>query len=338
MEMTTITEPTTVAAYLEAIVHALRVAGVDADEVLGGLGLERVRGNDPLLRISDSTVNAIYERSVAATGDEYFGLRVAGSVVLGIMHALGSALLASETLEDFCHRFVRYYSLVSQSALLSVSIDGDEFLFTGDPRNPALCFETQDAWVGLVMRLMRGAWHGELRPRELELRRPCPAGGEGPFVDYFGCPIRFGRPHNCFHFDLAVMREPLLGANRELAQHNDRIAMSYLEKLDRDDIVNRVRAQLVNGLSAGVFGRTEIAARLHMSPSTLQAKLARRGVSFQGVLDGTRHELALGYVTQSRLSITEIAFMLGFSDVSNFNRAFRRWVGKAPSEYRHAAH
>jgi len=113
--------------------------------------------------------------------------------------------------------------------------------------------------------------------------------------------------------------------------------MSYLEKLDRDDIANRVRTQLVNGLNAGIFSRAEIATRMHMSPSTLQAKLARQGVSFLQVLDDTRQQLALGYVQQKRLSITEIAFMLGFSDVSNFNRAFRRWTGKAPSEYRVSA-
>ena len=65
---------------------------------------------------------------------------------------------------------------------------------------------------------------------------------------------------------------------------------------------------------------------------------ARQGVSFLQLLDDTRHQLALGYVEQKRLSITEIAFMLGFSDVSNFNRAFRRWTGRAPSEYRLVPH
>jgi AraC-like DNA-binding protein len=217
-----------------------------------------------------------------------------------------------------------------------MDIEGDELLLQAAPRTPGLCFETQDLWAALLMRLMRSAWNGELRPRELELCRPLPGGGDGPFRAVFGCPIRFDCPLMRFHFDLATMRQPLLGANRELAQHNDQIAMAYLAKLERDDIVNRVRTHLLNGLSAGVFGRAEIAARMHMSPSTLQAKLARRGVSFQQVLDGTREELALGYVTQRRLSITEIAFMLGFSDVSNFNRAFRRWTGKAPTEYRGA--
>jgi AraC-like DNA-binding protein len=71
-----------------------------------------------------------------------------------------------------------------------------------------------------------------------------------------------------------------------------------------------------------------------MSASTLQVKLAQSGTSFQKILEDTRHELALGYMTQSRLSITEIAFMLGFSDLSNFIRAFKRWTGKSPTEFK----
>ena len=88
--------------------------------------------------------------------------------------------------------------------------------------------------------------------------------------------------------------------------------MSYLAKLDRDDIVNRVRAEIVTGLSCGSFGRTAIAASVHMSASTLQAKLSRAGMSFQQLLDETRHELALGYIEQSRLKcdfrVSSLAF------------------------------
>jgi AraC-like DNA-binding protein len=66
--------------------------------------------------------------------------------------------------------------------------------------------------------------------------------------------------------------------------------------------------------------------------------MARAGLSFQQLLDETRHEIALGYIEQSRLSITEIAFMLGFSDLSNFIRAFKRWTGKSPTEFRSQCH
>lgn len=330
-------EPTTLAAYTEAITRALEAAGVDAVEILHGAHVERVRSTDPLLRITDSDINAIYDRAVAATGDPYFGLRVADYILPSMLHAVGYALMASETLGDFCSRLVRYWGLVAQSADFSVAEEAGLFRLEGVPRNTALCFETQDAFAALILRLMRMAYQGHLQPEHVSFRRPMPAAGDEPFREYFGCPVLFEQPAVALYFDTALMREPLSGASRELAQHNDRIAMGYLEKLDRTDIVNRVRAQIVAGLSDASFSREAIAASVHMSASTLQVKLSRAGVSFQQLLDETRRELALGYIEQSRLSITEIAFMLGFSDLSNFNRAFRRWTGQSPTGFRDTA-
>lgn len=327
-------EPTTLAGYTEAITRALESAGVDPAEVLRGAGVELVRSNDPLLRITDSEINAIYRQAVAATGDDYFGLRVANYILPGMLHAVGYALLASETLEDFCNRLVRYWALVAQSADFFCAQQGGLLKLEARPRSAALCFETEDTFVALVLRLMRMAYQEELHPVQLELIRPMPAGGDQPYRELFCCPIGFEQSSVGMYFDLATMRRPLSGASRELAQCNDRIVMGYLEKLDRDDIVNRVRAHIVNGLSGGSVNRSAIAASIHMSASTLQVKLARAGLSFQQLLDETRHELALDYIGQSRLSITEIAFMLGFSDLSNFIRAFRRWTGKSPTEFR----
>ena len=334
----TSTEPTTLAAYTEAITRALEAAGADPIEILRDAHVERVRSNDPLLRITDSDINAIYERAVAATGDPCFGLRVADYILPGMLHALGYALLASETLADFCNRLVRYWALAAQSADFSVAEEAGLLRLQGVPRSATLCFETQDTFVALVLRLMRMAYQGQLQPERVALRRPLPIAGDAAYREYFGCPVAFDQPAIALYFDLAVMREPLSGASRELAQHNDHIVMGYLQKLDRDDIVTRVRAQIVSGLSGDSFSRGAVAASVNMSASTLQVKLARAGVSFQQLLDETRRELALGYIEQSRLSITEIAFMLGFSDLSNFIRAFRRWTGKSPTEFRSQDH
>jgi len=327
-------QATTIAGYTEAITRALEAAGVDPQEVLLEAHVERVRSNDPMLRITDADINAIYKRAVAVTRDPYFGLRVAGYILPGMLHALGYALLASETLEEFCNRLVRYWAVVAQSGDHSVSVEGAELRLTSVPKDSSLCFETEDAHVALILRLMRMAYQDELSPLRVELLRPVPTGGDAPYREYFGCPVLFEQDSLSLYFDLAIMREHLSGASRELAQHNDQIVMRYLEKLQRDDIVNRVRGHIVTGLSGGSFSRADIAASVHMSASTLQVRLAKEGLSFQQLLDETRHELALGYVQQSRLSITEIAFMLGFADLSNFIRAFKRWTRKSPTEFR----
>ena len=134
--------------------------------------------------------------------------------------------------------------------------------------------------------------------------------------------------------DAAVMDIPLPGASPDLAQYNDRIVMDYLEKMDQSDIANRVRKEIVANLATGTLTSLEVARRLHMSSRSMQSKLAEKGTSFQEILDHTRQELASSYMEQSHLAITEIAYLLGFSDASNFTRAFRRWHGVSPREFR----
>jgi len=330
-------EPSTVAVYTDAIVRALDAAGADTAQVMQLAQVDRTRSNDPLLRISDLDVNAILSRAVEATADPYFGLKVADCIVPGTLHALGYALLASETLEDFCLRLVRFQSLVSTRADCALNVAGNELEFSARSTNQDLCFESHDAWAGMVLRVMRSASADDFAPLRLDLIRPMPAQGDAPFLAYFGCPVNFGCERIRFYFDLQAMRAPLPGASRELAQHHDHIVRGYLEKLDREDIVNRVRTLIVTGLGNDTCSRGAIARNLNVSASTLQARLAQRGTSFQALLDDTRHELALGYMGQSRLSITEIAFMLGFSDLSNFIRAFKRWTGKSPTEFKKEA-
>ena len=108
----------------------------------------------------------------------------------------------------------------------------------------------------------------------------------------------------------------------------------FLEKLDKADLVNRVRSLIISELASGTISKNGIADQLHMSPRSLQLKLAAKGTTFQDTLDKTRQTLAQGYMTQSSLTITEIAYLLGFADSSNFTRAFKRWTGQPPSKFR----
>ena len=115
---------------------------------------------------------------------------------------------------------------------------------------------------------------------------------------------------------------------------HDQTVMQYLKQLERSDIVNRVRGIIVEELSSCNLNKQRVADKMHMSARSLQMKLAAKDTSFQEILDSTRHSLALGYMEQSAISITEAAYLLGFSEVSNFTRAFKRWTGKSPRDFR----
>ena len=327
-------KPTTIASYTLAISAALEASGVDPQQVFDEAGSSALMTSDPLKRIGNEEVSRLFQASVRATGNPCFGLEVGEHLQPGNLHAMGFAMLASVSLRDFYNRICNYYRVVSQSAdFHQYDKDGASVLVASNIAD-SVCYESEDAWTGMIMRFLRFLNQRELNPLWVEVCRPVPAGGAQAFTDYFKCPVRFDCPELKIALDSGVMDRILPGGSADLAQHHDEIVMQYLEQLDRKDIVNRVRSLIVSGLASGSLSKQSIADQMHMSARNLQLKLAGRDTTFQDTLDSTRQNLAAGYIQQSHLAITEIAYLLGFSDASNFTRAFRRWYGCSPSEYR----
>ena len=133
-----------------------------------------------------------------------------------------------------------------------------------------------------------------------------------------------------------MLEQKLEGANPELARHNDEIVVRYLAQMQKQNLRARVHAALIEQLPQGEPSQKKIAEALHMSPRNFQRKLAEEGTSYTGLLSDTRRDLALSYVRDASYTLGEITYLLGFSDASSFNRAFKRWTGQSPSAFRNA--
>jgi AraC-like DNA-binding protein len=131
-----------------------------------------------------------------------------------------------------------------------------------------------------------------------------------------------------------VVLEPLATANPELVRINDRIVTDYLAQLDRSDLGMRVRSELIEHLPGGHVSEAEIANSLNVSLRSLQRKLREQGMTFKELVETTRRDLGLQYVRDPQHSFNEVAFLLGFTEPANFSRAFKRWYGKTPSQFR----
>jgi AraC-like DNA-binding protein len=325
--------PTTIAGYALAIRKALEYRGVDPARVFRAAEVAQDLSNDPLNRLTVDEVTRLYKACVEVTRDEYFGLTVAKFLHVSNLHALGHAMLASTSLLDFCRRLERYFRLASQVASVEVEErPGEVALITRPLYNP--CAETEDAWLAIVVRFMREMFRRDYKPLRLQFIHDRPAGGPKPYEEYFGCPVEFGYANATLVFDRAEMDRPLPGACPEIAQVNDQLAASYIAKIERTDSVAMTRSTIIGLLAAGECTRGHVADALHLSEATLQQRLAQRNTSFQALLDDTRRELACNYIQQAAMSVTEITFLLGFTDVSNFTRAFKRWTGKSPTSFR----
>ena len=323
---------TVIGGYVGAVFRALEARGIATARILEIADLDRRPINDPLARIPLASVRKLLDGAVGLTGDPYFGLYAANFLHANNFHALGYALIASSTVRDFCERLARYFRFVTATSQPRFIERGGaawlEFPFATEPPNLS-----EDIVVLFLMDLIRELSDGKIGPLEVVLHRPTPPDDGKRHRRALRCPVHFGRLYPTIKFDARVVDAPLPGGSRELAEHNERIVVGYLAKLDRNDVVTRVRSILLQLLASGEVTKDDVAKRLFMSPRTLQVKLAKANTTFQDIVNETRHALACGYIENSSIPITEIAYLLGFSDPSNFSRAFRRWTGQSPRAY-----
>jgi AraC-like DNA-binding protein len=122
--------------------------------------------------------------------------------------------------------------------------------------------------------------------------------------------------------------------NPEVAAATERVALDYLARLDRNDTVTQVRQRIRERLPSGVPSQAEVARALALSPRTLARRLEEAQTSFTALLDETRRSLAEQYLQRTDFSVAEVAYLVGFAESSSFNRAFRRWTGRAPGDAR----
>jgi AraC-like DNA-binding protein len=325
---------TTIGSYGLAIRKALEANGYDAHDIFSRAGIDHVPTNDPLERLTTRQVADLFTESVKITGNPAFGLTVARFMHPSALHALGYSLLASSTLRDCCERLVIYFRLASEQGEITIEEEGNEFRLCLHELVSGIAPETIDCWHAFLVRLFRLIHEPDFKPLAVKLTRPRPAGYEEQYEHSFHAPVSFDADYGEITLPRDSVDIPLVGGNREIAQQNDRIIDEYLTALDKADIVSQVKNLIIQSLSSGKCSKQRIAEELCISPSGLQQKLAQRDTSFQNLLNQVRKSLALAYIEQTRISITEMSFTLGFSDTSSFTRAFRRWTGKSPSDYR----
>ena len=319
------------------IARAIDTYGCDSDELFQRAGLDHERLSQPLARYAYPSIQRLWALAVDATGDACFGLRVSSFWHPTTFHALGYSWLASRNLAEGFERLVRYSSVANTAAkgALRVEESADAFCFVVDnnsvfpPPQPA----AMDAGMATILRMCRAAYGNKFRPLQVSMCHPEPDCVD-QFAELFAAPVLFSEERYAMHIDRGIANESLSTANPELVRVNDQIVTDYLANLERNDVIMRVRSQLIERLPSGRVDEGDIAASINLSRRSLQRKLKQQGVSFSGLLDSSRRELGLQYVRDSQHSLNEIAYLLGFSEPGNFSRAFKRWYGKPPSLYR----
>lgn len=320
------------------IYQTLESYGVDAEAIFNQVGLTLSQAAEPSSRISVKVMLQLLTLTKEATNDPCFGLKFSEYVHPTSYHALGLALLSSSNLRAFCERLDRYFSFVSTGEVVEFRESEGRACLEIQPadavRDTEVCRYFLDGTMAFIIKLVRLMYRPDFAPQQIELMWTVPEEEEKRYRDFYKAPISFAAPKSVLWFDPVDLEKPLPAANTQMALQNDQVVQEYLERMNRTDLVSQVRAKLIELLPSGDCSREKVAKTLHMSARALHNRLEEAGTNYQETLDSTRKELAQQYMNQPALTVSEIGYLLGFSDCSNFSRAFKNWTGKSPKAYR----
>lgn len=317
------------------VAQCLRIQGYDPLQVLADVGIDAAKLANPDWRIPQARFNHFMAHCVELTGDEAFGLEAAQQAQPQVLHGLGLAWLASDTVYDGLKRLVRFSKMVTTSSAMRLYEDGGMALidFGRIPNVDDYHPVNRDYAVGLVVRMSYLTLGDFLAPALVELDRPAPQNPER-WESLLSSRVRFEAGHTFLGWYLADIVEPLITGDPVLARANDEQTQSYLDGFLASSISRDVVDKIVERLPDGPPSQLQIAEALHVSNRTLQRKLKEEGTSFMDLLQNTRLQLAQRYLRHPNRSVVETAYLLGFSEPSTFSRAFKRWTGMAPADYR----
>ncbi len=331
------TTSTTLSSWALLVWKALQAHGHDPRAIFNQAGLDPAKLGDGNARYRLVEMSKLWETVINETKDPCFGIEVGTLWTATTFHALGFTWLASHTLKDALMRLVRYSRIVNNSLNASLEVHGTNLhliMSSGeDERN--VHYAARDAGMVAVVVMCRLLCGKNFSPLEIQVTRKRSLCGDR-LENFVGTSIIYNCKQNLTVFDhmRAEQRQPT--GNSELAKVNDEIAIKYLKTLDRNSVAMQVKSRLIELMPSGQVTEDVVASELNLSLRTMQRKLGEEKTSFSSLYKKIRQDMAGEYIKDSTMSMTEISFLLGFSEQANFSRAYRRWYGTSPSAAREA--
>jgi AraC-like DNA-binding protein len=313
------------------VLAGLQAAGADARAVMARAGIRAEDLSDPQKRLSRELILGLWHAANEVSGDPAFPLHVAEKLRPGMFDVLDYLARSSLTLGEAVARAQRYVRLFDDVAELLVEEHADTVsLVVRLGHGHEMPLGVAECVVTAALIFARQTTGVPLVPLGASFTRKAPPDLR-EYERLLGVTPRFSTARDELTLARAHLELPLVTSDPTLSAILDRHAGELLKRLPPiDKLVDRVRAILAEELRGGDPSAERVAARLSMSTRTLRRKLEEQGTGLLPLLDELRRDLALRYLDEARLGLSEIAFELGFADERAFRRAFKRWTGRTP--------
>jgi AraC-like DNA-binding protein len=333
------TRPQISVAATTGLIEAIESAGGDPGQILRACGLDRSTLSKPDAFIASADFAAVLGEAARATGDDCFGLRFGERYNPKNMGPFTYVMLNSPTIAAALRNAGRYLRVHNEGAKVSFEMEGRlgylrhvlTELANEDPRqNNEFAMAVA---VGLIRLMVGSQW----TPVEVQFAHAEPR-QTSEHARVFRAPVSFGCATNALAIEPELVERQVPAADERLYPVLRRYLDNVLKEMPREDgLLASTRRIVGELLRDGDPTLAQVARKLEIGPRTLQRRLKEEGIDFKALVDDTRHRFSLNYLRDRKHTLTEIAYLLGYSEVSAFNRAFKRWTGSTPSDYRRRA-
>jgi len=320
--------------------RAMDAHNIDIAEALKSCDISQDVMVDPESRIAAEKLSQLIHYCNDKLARHDFSILIAEQFHPGMFHALGYAMMSSNTLQDALERIAHYKRVVSNTCKLVNEENNGQFVFemqiiTYETTNrPVLSLVTVETFLATIIRFSRELVTLDFSPEKISFAYPKPDYDMSYLDDFFNCEIEFSSNKTAIYFDLKQTQEKLMCGNPLITHSHEKMLDEFMARIDKNDLTHVIKNKIFELLPLGAPSQTEIAQYLGMSLRNLQRKLQDQGTSYKEILENTRKKLAMNYIVQQHLSFSEIGYLVGFSSVGNFNRAFKRWTNQTPGDYR----
>jgi AraC-like DNA-binding protein len=322
-----------------AMLDAFARLGLDACRIEREAGLASSELADPDRHLPAAKVYTMWEVADRLWKRPGLGLFAGHAVPIGAYEVLDYLLLASDTLGDGLTAFASYFAVATHTARYEITQEGElfacEMVWLITPAG--VMFHLRDySLSALIHRAFEASGH---RPMHVELAGP-PLAPVSEYDKVFGVPTTLRADRSAMVFSFGAWQAPQLHRDeflqRTLRRHAEHL-LSRSAAASGQTVGRRVRAELLRRVRVGLPPIEEVARTLGVGPRTLQRQLKEEGLCYATLAEEVRARLAGEYLNDPALTISEIAYLLGFSEPSAFSRAFRRWTGRSPQAFRSGA-
>jgi AraC-like DNA-binding protein len=329
---------TTLSTIPKLISQVLAIYEVEDHDIFSQAAIELDAESVIASRVPMEKMVKLWQLSVKATNNEQLGLVAAAIFQPAYLKGIGLAWMASANLEEGLRRFVQNSQLINTAMEIEL-IEKDDQLIIEYQSSIFAKHQTKvhpcaiQLGIGFFLKMFRLAASKNIPATGVYFTFPI-HDSLNIYEEYFQCPVYGSSESNCISFSKSLLNELLPTHDPELVEINESAINKYIAKMGSGEVSSKVIKVVTDLLPTGCPSEEVIAHKLFLSKRTLQRKLNQEGQSYSEILNLVRLTLAKELLGMTKLSITEIAYQLGYGSPSTFARAFKKQLSMTPVEYR----